>query len=225
MPGTVALQRVYARVIFDMDGTLVDSRTVVERVWRKWALRLGVSAERIITEAHGRRTREIMEMFAPEGMDIDQATSELEAEESGDANDIVAIPGAAELLQWIPAGDWAVVTSATRELASRRMLAAGLPLPRLLISAEDVAAGKPDPEGYSSASERMSASPADCLVFEDAPAGILAAKAAGCDVVAIAAAHPHDFACDCPMVADYNCISFSLGSSTRPRRWEGRSSE
>jgi sugar-phosphatase len=223
MPGTVSLQRIYAKVIFDMDGTLVDSRTVVERVWRKWALKLGVSADRILTVAHGRRTREIMEMFAPEGMDIEQATSELEAEESDDANDIVAIPGALELLQWIPAGDWAVVTSATRELASRRMLEAGLPLPHLLISAEDVAAGKPHPQGYSMASDRMRARPTECLVFEDAPAGILAAKAAGCDVVAITAAHSPDFAADCPMVADFHCIAFSLRSSMHTRRWSGGS--
>lgn len=221
MSTLVSLQRVYDKVIFDMDGTLVDSRTAVERAWRKWARKHGVSAERILAVAHGRRTHEVVQLFAPEGMDIEREAGDLEGEESCGEEDIVAVPGAVELLRWIPEGDWAVVTSASRQLASRRLVAAGLPLPRVLICAEDVSMGKPHPQGYLLASDLLHARAADCLVFEDAPAGILAAKSAGCDVIAIVAAHAQAFEVDCPVAADFNCISFSLRSAMRPRRWRG----
>jgi mannitol-1-/sugar-/sorbitol-6-phosphatase len=219
MPSMVSLERVYDKVIFDMDGTLVDSRAVVERVWRNWASNHGLSADKILAVCHGRRSYETVQMFASEGMDIDRETSELEAAEIADVTGICAVPGAIELLRWIPGADWAVVTSASRELASRRMLAAGLPLPSLLISAEDVTIGKPHPQGYLSAIDRLRARADHCLVFEDAPAGIVAAKAAGCDVVAITAARPHNFEADCLTVVNFFCISFSVHSAIGPRRW------
>lgn len=221
MAGIAALERVYEKVIFDMDGTLVDSRTVVERAWRQWALKQGVSAEDVLAVSHGRRTHEVVQLFAPEGMDVGREARELEASESGDRDDIRAIPGASALLLWLRDTDWAVVTSATRELASRRLSAAGLPVPHVLISAEDVSIGKPHPQGYLLAVDRLRSRPADCLVFEDAQAGILAAKAAGCDVVAITAAAPHAFEPDCPAVPDFNCVSFKLRSATQSRRWQG----
>lgn len=223
MSTVVSLEKPYDKVIFDMDGTLVDSRAAVERAWRKWALKHGVPADRILAISHGRLTREVVQLFASEEMDVDRETSELESEESDDAEGIRALPGALELLLWMTDRDWAVVTSASRELASRRLSAAGLPLPDLLVCSEDVSTGKPHPQGYLLAIEQLRARPGDCLVFEDAPAGILAAKAAGCDVVAITAARPHDFEADCPSVLDFHCISFSMKSAIRPRRWQGRS--
>lgn len=221
MSDKLSLQRAHDKIIFDMDGTLVDSHSVVERVWRQWALKHGVSTDEVLAASHGRRTNEIIKLFGPAGMDIDREASALEGEEIADTEGICAVPGALQLLRWVPDADWAVVTSATRELASRRLSAAGLPLPRVLITAEDVSIGKPHPQGYLLAIDRLRARADRCLVFEDAHAGILAAKAAGCDVVAIAGTHPYDFEADCPTIENYHCISFSLNSTTGPRRWQG----
>ncbi|RLV10063.1 hypothetical protein CTZ27_02125 [Streptomyces griseocarneus] len=172
-------------LLFDMDGTLVDSTPVVERTWRRFARRLGLDAEEILATAHGRRTGETVARFVPEGMDAEAETARLVAEEIADTEGIVAVPGALELLASLPKDRWAVVTSASRELAVRRMRAAGLPLPRLLVSADDVTRGKPDPEGYLTAARRMRVRPGATIVFEDAEAGLLAAAASGATPVVV----------------------------------------
>ncbi|MFJ4195045.1 HAD family hydrolase [Pseudomonas sp. NPDC089534] len=173
-------------LLFDMDGTLVDSTAVVERTWGRFAQRHGLDLAQVLHAAHGRRTAETVAMFAPPGVDTDAETARIVAEEVADTDGIVEVPGARRFLQRLPANRWAVVTSASRELAIRRMQAAGVPIPPILITAEDVASGKPAPEGYLAAARALGVDPAHCLSFEDAPAGLQSAHAAGTRVIALA---------------------------------------
>lgn len=214
MTVTLALKRQYRKVLFDMDGTLVDSRAVVERTWHAWAVQNRFDATAILRVSHGRRAIDTIREFASDRMDIDAEAAMLAHNELSDVEGVVAVSGALELLTRLNACDWAVVTSASRELACRRLLAAGLPVPDVLIAAEDVKTGKPDPECYKLAARRLGTVADQCLVFEDAPAGIAAGMAAGSDVVAIKAAQPHEFDTKCPTIEDFNAISFRLGSST-----------
>jgi mannitol-1-/sugar-/sorbitol-6-phosphatase len=176
-----------AAVLFDMDGTLVDSREIVERMWLRWASRRRVSAEAILAVAHGRRTLETMQLVAPEFATPEEAArlDEEEEEEARLQGGERAVPGAAPLLAALPPARWAVVTSAVREIALRRIAGVGLPAPRLLVGATDVTAGKPDPEGYRRAAEGLGCSPADCVVVEDTPAGVEAGRRAGAAVVGV----------------------------------------
>lgn len=182
-PTTVAV----AAVLFDMDGTLVDSTAVVERTWRAFAGRHHLDAERILAVSHGRRTEETVAAFAPAGLDADAEARRLVARECVDTEGIVAVPGAAELLASLREGSWALVTSAGRDLAEARMGAAGLPMPPVVVCADDVTAGKPDPEGYLTAAARLGTAADRTIVFEDAEAGLLAARAAGARTVVVGA--------------------------------------
>ena len=182
-PGTVF--DVHA-VLLDMDGTLVDSTTVVVRLWRSWAARHGVDAEAILAVSHGRRGDEVVAQFAPPDVDREAELEWLAARELIERDDIVAVPGAAALLAALPSDRTAVVTSATRELTAVRMQAAGLRVPNCLVGADDVVHGKPDPEGYKRAAALLGVDPAHCLVVEDAPAGLEAGRAAGARVIAVA---------------------------------------
>jgi sugar-phosphatase len=175
-------------VLFDIDGTLIDSTPAVERTWRSWATARGIDPATVLRVSHGRRTRDTLADFIPEA-EIAEAVAELERMERGDLDDVVALPAAAELLALLPAGRWAAVTSGSRALMRDRLRAAGIPVPGVLVSAEDVGAGKPDPEGYLAAAARLGADPRRCLVVEDAPAGIGAGRAAGARVLAVATSH------------------------------------
>ncbi len=172
-------------LLFDMDGTLVDSTPVVERTWHRFAKRHGLDGNVILAESHGRRTAETIALFTPMHIDRDRETARFISEEIADVDGITAIAGAQELLFALPSNRWGVVTSATRELAMRRMTAAGLPIPDILIAAEDVQKGKPAPDGYLSAAQALGVSPEECIVFEDAVPGLIAAKTAGMKVFAI----------------------------------------
>lgn len=143
-------------------------------------------------------------------MDCTAETTKIDIAETADTEGIIAVPGALELLERLPQDRWAVVTSAGRELAIRRMTAAGLPIPQVFVTAEDVKLGKPDPSGYVKAAEVLKSNSKDCLVFEDAPAGIQAGLNAGSEVVAIKHAQPHPFDPKCTVVANFHAVNFQL---------------
>ena len=179
---------IHARaMLFDLDGTLADSGDGVIEAWKIFAERHGYQAELFLERAHGRRTVEVMTEVAPE-LDAAQATIEVESILA----DLGATPtpGALELSSSMPPGSWAVVTSSTDVLAESRFRPpTGLQKPPVLVTAEDVSVGKPDPAGYLLAALRLGVEPADCVVVEDAPAGVAAGKAAGMIVVAVTTTH------------------------------------
>ena len=175
-------------VLFDLDGVLVDSARVVVRTWHTWAQTKGLGAERFIEIAHGRRPAETLRLIAPD-LDAESEAAELERIEVDDTDGILEVEGAVELLASLPEGSWTVVTSGSRALASGRMRHVGLPLPERFVTADDVENGKPHPEAYLKGAEILGASPEACVVIEDAPAGVQAAKAAGMRVMAVATTH------------------------------------
>jgi sugar-phosphatase len=174
-----------------MDGVLVDSRPVVERTWRRWAARHNLSADAMLKIAHGRRTRDTLRILAPE-LATDSEVAWLDAAELETVEGILPVPGAAALLASLPPSRWTIVTSAGRALAALRLGVIGIAVPEHAVTAEEIQRGKPAPEGYLLAAERLGARPADCLVIEDAPPGIQAGRAAGAHVVAVETTHPRE---------------------------------
>lgn len=178
-----------AAILFDLDGVLVDSTRSVERQWRIWAKERGVDEEKVIAVAHGVRAIEVMRIVAPH-LDAEAEVRKLESLEAADHDGVAVMPGAADLVRSIPSGRWAVVTSGTRHLASARLRLAGIPVPKFMITADDVVNGKPHPGPYLKGAELLGANPAECLVIEDAPAGIQSAHAGGMKVVALTSTYP-----------------------------------
>jgi sugar-phosphatase len=172
-------------VLFDMDGTLVDSTAAVERQWARWAGRRGVSLEAILAVSHGRPTIETLRLVAPQWATAEEAAALDLAEAHDDHDGLRPVAGARELAAALPAGRWGVVTSAGRNLAVSRLTAAGLPVPPVLVTSDDVSPGKPHPAGYLEAARRLSMRPEWCVVFEDAPVGVLAGVAAGATVIGL----------------------------------------
>lgn len=187
------LGKSYDAFLFDMDGTLLNSIAVVERVWSEWALRHGLVPEVFLKTIHGIRAVDVIRQLALPGVDPEREAYQLLLEEMEDVGGIVEIPGAIALLNSIPPERWAIVTSAPIELARRRIAAAGIPMPAVMVSGEEVGAGKPSPECYLLGAQRLGVDPSRCLVFEDAVAGILAGEAAGADVTVITATHATPF--------------------------------
>ncbi|MEO8579825.1 MAG: HAD-IA family hydrolase [Gemmatimonadales bacterium] len=178
-------------ILFDLDGVLVDSAECVERTWRRWATEHRLDPETVIAAAHGRRAIETVRLVAPE-LSADAELAALAASESTTSEGINEIAGARELLQALPAGRWAIVTSGIRAVAEFRLRYTGLPIPSVMICADEIAHGKPNPEGYLTAAKRLGYSPADCIVIEDTPAGIEAAHAAGMRTIAVAGTYPRE---------------------------------
>jgi mannitol-1-/sugar-/sorbitol-6-phosphatase len=176
-------------ILFDLDGVLVDSAERVEKTWREWATRHRLDPEHVIAMAHGRRTIETVRLVAPE-LSTDAELTALESSEATNPEGVYEIAGARELLQLLPASRWGVVTSGIRAVAEFRLRYTGLPSPAVMICADEIMRGKPDPEGYLTAAARLGHSAADCIVIEDAPAGIESAQAAGMRAIAIATTYP-----------------------------------
>lgn len=176
-------------ILFDIDGTLVDSTRTVERTWRVWAAQRGLPADEILAVCHGRRTEDTIADFLPEE-ERAEAVAALERLELDDLDEVIALPGAREVLRMLPSDRWAAVTSGSGSLMRARLHAAGLPVPEVLVAAEDVSAGKPDPQGYRRAAAGLDVDVTRCLVVEDAPAGLAAGRAAGALTIAVATSHP-----------------------------------
>jgi len=174
-------------VIFDLDGVLVDSLTCVESHWRAWAAAHGIDEQVAVRVSRGRRSEETIRLLAPH-LDLARETAESDQWEATHTEGVVAMEDAAGLLRSLPADRWAVATSGSRATATARLRHTGLAEPRVLVTSEDVRNGKPDPEVFLLAAGRLGVEPAACLVVEDAPAGVRAARAAGMRVVALAAA-------------------------------------
>ena len=171
-------------LLFDMDGVLVDSTAAVARVWSVWARRHELDPDTVVKIAHGRPSISTIRELLPNA-DHEAEDREVERLEIEDVEGIAALPGAAELLRMLPAGRYAIVTSATRPLAEVRLRAAGLPVPENLVTARDAKRGKPNPDPYLMGAQLLGVPSMECVVIEDAPSGIRAGKAAGARVVAL----------------------------------------
>ena len=170
-------------LLFDMDGVLIDSTPAVARVWHKWAMEHGFNPEEVVSRAHGRPSLTTVREYLPNA-DHEAENREVERREIEDLEGVVPLPGAVDVLASLPEDRWTIVTSCTRRLAEVRLRAAGLPIPQRMITSNDVANGKPHPEPYSKAATLLGFPPSDCIVIEDAPAGIKAGKAARARVIA-----------------------------------------
>ncbi len=176
-------------ILFDLDGVLVDSTGSVDRQWRIWARERGIDEEKVMAIAHGVRAVEVVRAVAPH-LDAESEVGKLERREAADREGVAVMPGAIDLIRAIPAGRWGVVTSGRRRLATGRLELAHIPLPKVMVAADDVSNGKPHPEPYLKGAELLGVSPAECLVIEDAPAGIRAAHAGGMKVIALTSTYP-----------------------------------
>ena len=176
-------------VLFDLDGVLVDSTDAVDREWRDWAARKGIDGDAVMAIAHGVRTIEVIERVAPH-LNAEAEAAAIENHEAHDQRGVTVMPGALDLVRSIPEGQWGVVTSGSRLLASSRLRYCGLPVPRVLVTSDDVTHGKPHPEPYLKGAERFGLKPEECVVIEDAPAGIHSAHAAGMKVLGLARTYP-----------------------------------
>ncbi|MEV4675950.1 HAD-IA family hydrolase [Actinomadura sp. NPDC049382] len=177
-----------AAVLFDVDGTLVDSTPLVERAARAWAAEYGIDPDEFLSDAHGRRTSDRVADFLPPDQVAD-ATARLDALESTGTDGITALPGAVDLLTAMNGLPHAFVTSMDRAQLKLRTTVADVPLPPVVVTAEDVPNGKPDPSGYLQAAAHLGVDPSACVVIEDAPAGITAGRAAGATVLAVTTSH------------------------------------
>jgi sugar-phosphatase len=197
--------------LFDMDGTLVDSHAVVERIWGNFAGRFDLDLAEILATSHGVRMVETIRRHAPAGTDAEALTVELGAIEVLDTDGVVEIPGARAFVAQLPVASVALVTSATLPLAASRMESIGVPMPGAVVTAEDVERGKPQPDCYLRAAELLGVDPVDAIVFEDAEAGIQAGLAAGMRVVVVGS-WESETTVGLPRIADYAATAVTVAN-------------
>jgi sugar-phosphatase len=196
-------------VLFDMDNTVLDSTICNEGIMGRWAEKHGLDRDLVIRISHGRRTTDSIREAAPH-LDAEEEAKEIDAEELMAREGIVEVPGARRLLGGLKPHQWAIVTSASRALATLRMGCAGLPIPEVLISGDDVTSGKPDPEGYLKAASRLRVPPERCIVVEDSPAGILAGQRAGMKIVGVTTTFAAEKLSGVQTIANFHDVAFHL---------------
>ncbi len=196
-------------ILFDMDNTLLDSTLCTEGIMGRWAEKHGLDRDLVVQVSHGMRTIDSIREAAPH-LDAEEEARGIDAEELIAREGIVPVPGVERLLSKLQPHQWAVVTSAGRALATFRMGCAGLPLPEVLITGDDVSKGKPDPEGYLKAASQLGVCPERCIVVEDSPAGILAGRCAGMNVLALTTTFAADKLLGAPSVANFDAVAFHL---------------
>lgn len=196
-------QQDFAAFLFDMDGTILTSIKAAERVWGDWAAGHGLDVAAFLPTIHGKRTEETIRALNLPGVDPVAEAMRITLAEIEDVAGIEAIVGAADFIASLPRERWAIVTSAPRALAEARIAAAGLPLPAVLVAAEDVERGKPAPDPFLLGARKLGVAPADCLVFEDTLAGLRSAAAAGMDSIVVTTTHAHPLETDVVAVLDY----------------------
>jgi sugar-phosphatase len=197
----------FAAFLFDMDGTIINSIPATERVWTRWALKHGLDVATFLPTMHGVRGIDTITRLGLPGVNPVTEAKEVEMAELEDVDGIVPIDGAIAFLSALPAGRWGIVTSAPVALAHRRLAAAGIPLPTVIVTADDITKGKPAPDGYILGAGKLGVDPADCLVFEDVPAGILAGEGAGAHVAVVTATHHHPIETSHPRLKSYEGVT------------------
>ncbi len=197
----------FSAFLFDMDGTILSSILATERVWTSWLRSHGLDVAALLPTIHGMRAVDTVRRLAVPGLDPEAEAQLLLQLEMDDIDGIEAISGAAQFLGSLPPDRWAIVTSAPKALALRRIEAAGLTVPPVMVTAEDVSRGKPAPDCFLLGAERLGVSAQDGLIFEDAPAGIAAAEAAGARVMLVTATHDHRSDSGHAAIASYQSIA------------------
>ena len=205
----------YTAFLFDMDGTIMNSTVSAERVWGAWAARQGLDVEKFLPTMHGARGIDTIRNLNLPGIDPAAEAAAIEKAEIEDVAGVMAISGAIDFLASLPLDRWAIVTSSPIALAKARLAEAGIMMPRFIVTAEDVKVGKPNPQCYILGAERLGVNTADCLVFEDVPAGIKAGEAAGSDIMVITATHSHPVETPHTTIANYDNVRAHIGSDGR----------
>jgi sugar-phosphatase len=202
--------KAFAAFLFDMDGTILSSVAAAERVWTRWAERHGLDVATFLPTIHGVRAIDTIGRLALPGVDAVREAAELTLAEIADVEGVQPIAGAVAFLASLPADRWAIVTSSPRKLAEARLAAAGIEPPAVVVTAEDVVRGKPYPDGFRLAAEKLGCDARDCLIFEDAPAGIQAAEASGATVMVVTAAHAHPMVTPHATMASFDDLRLSV---------------